>query len=184
MRPLKWELNRRHMTHLIITVQLYYWLSENPSVKIWSNKFQMVMINYSKLCASLWENLISEFSVNWAKVKFEGCIQSFMLPWKLRKCQILPVNQNLSSIYFPLAKFQLVSCNPSLATIWQMTYTQKLPKLCSATLSLKICCLHDQYHNMSREKLYKKGLQRTLYIYSHLFPFEFLVIFMYIFHVW
>ena len=39
--------------HLIITVQLYYLLSKNPSVKIWSNKFQMVMINYSKLCASL-----------------------------------------------------------------------------------------------------------------------------------
>ena len=45
------------VTHLIITVQLYYWLSKSPSVKIWSNKFQMVMINYSKLCASLWENL-------------------------------------------------------------------------------------------------------------------------------
>ena len=57
-----------------------------------------------------------------------------MLPWKLQKCQILPVNQNLSSVYFPLAKFQLVSCNPSLAIIWQMTYTQKLPKPCSATL--------------------------------------------------
>ena len=41
------------LTHLIITVQLYYWLCENPSVKIWSNKFQMVMINYSRLCASL-----------------------------------------------------------------------------------------------------------------------------------
>ena len=41
------------VTHLIITVQLYSWLSENPSVKIWSNKFQMVVINYSKLCASL-----------------------------------------------------------------------------------------------------------------------------------
>ena len=41
------------VTHLIITVQLYYWLSKNPPVKIWSNKFQMVMINYSKLCASL-----------------------------------------------------------------------------------------------------------------------------------
>ena len=53
------------VTHLIITVQLYYWLSENPSVKIWSNKFQMVIINYSKLCASLYENLMSEFSVNW-----------------------------------------------------------------------------------------------------------------------
>ena len=41
------------VTHLIIIVQLYYLLSKNPSVKIWSNKFQMVMINYSKLCASL-----------------------------------------------------------------------------------------------------------------------------------
>ena len=41
------------VTQLTITVQLYYCLSKNPSVKIWSNKFQMVMINYSKLCASL-----------------------------------------------------------------------------------------------------------------------------------
>ena len=42
------------VTHLIITVQLYYWLSKNFSVKIWSNKFQMVMINNSiKLCVSL-----------------------------------------------------------------------------------------------------------------------------------
>ena len=40
------------VTHLIITVQLYYWLSENRSAKIWSNKFQIVMNNYSKLCAS------------------------------------------------------------------------------------------------------------------------------------
>ena len=122
------------VTHLIITIQLYYWLSKSPSVKIWSNKFQMVMISYSKLCASLWENLMSEFYVNWRKVKFYGCIQTFMLPWKLRKRQILPVNQNLSSAYFSPAKFQLVSCNLSLAMIWQMTYTHKLPKLCSATL--------------------------------------------------
>ena len=61
-----------------------------------------------------------------------------MLPWKLQKSQILPVSQNLSSVYFSLAKFQLVSCNLSLAMIWQMTYTQKLPKLCSATLTLCI----------------------------------------------
>ena len=40
----------------------------------------------------------------------------------------------LSSVYFSLAKSQLVSCNLSLATFWQMTYTKKLPKLCSATL--------------------------------------------------
>ena len=47
------------MTHVIITVQLYYWSSKNPAVKIWWNKFQMVMINYIKLCASLQENLMS-----------------------------------------------------------------------------------------------------------------------------
>ena len=41
------------VTHLIITVQSYYRLSKNPSVRIWSNEFQMVMINYSTLCASL-----------------------------------------------------------------------------------------------------------------------------------
>ena len=42
-----------------------------------------------------------------------------MLLWKLQKCQILPVNQNLSSVYFLLAKFQLVSFNLSNAMIWQ-----------------------------------------------------------------
>ena len=57
------------VTHLKITVQLYHWLSKNLSVKVWSNKFQMVMINYSKLCESLQENLMSEFYVNSAKVK-------------------------------------------------------------------------------------------------------------------
>ena len=57
-----------------------------------------------------------------------------MLPWKLRKRQFLPVNQNLSSVHFSLAKFQLVSSNLSLAMIWQMTDNHKLPKLCSATL--------------------------------------------------
>ena len=58
-----------------------------------------------------------------------------MLPCKLRKRHILPASQNLLSVYFSLAKFQLVSCNLSLAIIWQRTYTHKLPKLCSATLS-------------------------------------------------
>ena len=75
-----------------------------------------------------------------------------MLPWKLRKCKILPVNQNLSSIYFPLAKFQLVSCNSSRAIIWQMTCTQKLPKLCSATLKRpKIGpCQENDFHGPLR----------------------------------
>ena len=58
-----------------------------------------------------------------------------MLPWKLWKRHILPASQNLLSVYFSLAKFQLVSCNLSLAMIWQRTYTHKLPKLCSATLT-------------------------------------------------
>ena len=54
--------------------------------------------------------------------------QSFMLSWKLRKRQILPVSQNLLSVYFLLAKFQLVSCNLPLVMIWQKAYTHKLPK--------------------------------------------------------
>ena len=75
MRTLKWKERKRKWkenfaTHLIITEQLYYWLSKNPYVKIWSNKFQMAIINYSKHCASLYENLMSEFYVNWAEVKF------------------------------------------------------------------------------------------------------------------
>ena len=41
------------VSHLIITVQSYCGLFKNPSVKIWSNKFRMVVINYSTLCASL-----------------------------------------------------------------------------------------------------------------------------------
>ena len=49
-----------------------------------------------------------------------------MLRWKQRKRQILPVNQNLSSKHFLLAKFQLVSCKLSLAIIWQMTYRKIL----------------------------------------------------------
>ena len=60
------------------------------------------------------------------KVAEHSCIQLFMLQWKLPKHQILPVTQNLSSVYFSLAKFQLVSCNLDLVMIWQMTYTHKL----------------------------------------------------------
>ena len=68
-----------------------------------------------------------------------------MLPWKQRKRYILPVNQNLSSVYFSLAKFQLVSCNVSLAKIWQMTYSQTANlKLCSATLTM-LCLIGLNY---------------------------------------
>ena len=61
-----------------------------------------------------------------------------MWPWKQRKRHLLPVSQNLSPVYFSHAEFQLVSCNLSLAMIWEMTYTHKLPKLCSATLKALI----------------------------------------------
>ena len=40
------------VVHLIITIQLYYYL-KTPSLKIRSNKLQMVTMNHSKLCASL-----------------------------------------------------------------------------------------------------------------------------------
>ena len=44
----KMEVEQKNFeTYLIITVQLYNILSKNPSVKIWSNKFQMVMIMVS-----------------------------------------------------------------------------------------------------------------------------------------
>ena len=77
-------------------------------------------------------------TVGWSiKLTRNWDIQSFMLPWKLQKRQILAVNQNFSSVYFSLAKFQLVRCNLSLAMIWQMTHTHKLLKLCSDTLTRK-----------------------------------------------
>ena len=41
-------------------------------------------------------------------------------------------SKSFISIFSP-AKFQLLSCHISLAIIWQMTYTHKLPKLCSPT---------------------------------------------------
>ena len=63
----------------------------------------------------------------------------------------LPVNQNLSSVYFSLKnnKFQLVSCNLSLGMIWQMTYTHKLPKLCPLGRSIptSICMCEKPRHN-------------------------------------
>ena len=72
-----------------------------------------------------------------------------MLPWKLRKCHILPVSQNLSAVYFSLAKFQLVTCNLCLAMInfgkWHNYYAHKLPKLCSAILNIP-----KQYHRFTR----------------------------------
>ena len=87
---------------------------------------------------------MSEFYVNWAKVKFEvcirspsndgllGCIPSFVMPWKLRKRQKKFTCQSKSFIsMFSFAKFKLVSCN-----LWQMTYTQsQTAKTVLATLN-------------------------------------------------
>ena len=94
-----------------------------------------------------------------------------MLPWKLQKRQILTVYQNLLSVYFSLAKFQLVSCNLSLAIIWQMTYTQKLPKLCSATLTRSLpselrALLYERLeedilHAIYYQKKSRPGINRT-----------------------
>ena len=48
------------------------------------------------------------------------------------------------TVHFSLGKFQLVSCNLSLAMIWQMTYSHELSKLCSATVkSLMVACVAD-----------------------------------------
>ena len=70
-------------------------------------------------------------------MKCKGCIQSFMLPWKLRKRHILPVNQNLSSV--SACELQPFSCHDLANYIYQEpgrapAYTHKLPDLCSATL--------------------------------------------------
>ena len=91
-----------------------------------------------------------------------------MLPWKLLKRQILPVNQNFSSVYFSLAKFQLVSCNLPLAMIWQMTHTHKLPKLCSDTLNelklnhkkTEIMLIYSKYHTRPPFSYFSIGNER------------------------
>ena len=84
-----------------------------------------------------------------------------MLPGKFRKRQILPVNQDLLSVYFLLAKFQLMSCNLSIAMICQMTYTQKLPKLCSATLTYMILVGNQS------EKSKQDGVERQIFVANY-----------------
>ena len=102
-----------------------------------------------------------------------------MLPWKLRKRHILPVHQNLSSIYFSLAKFQFVSCNLSLAMIWQIIYTHKLPKLCSATLKknftsvyFKMAWLHVIYYVIlfTSSNLLQRNIAKVCHINKKLMP--------------
>ena len=49
----KMEVEQTNLvTHFIITVQVIDYLNTRL-LKFWSNKFQMIMISYSKRCASL-----------------------------------------------------------------------------------------------------------------------------------
>ena len=150
MRTFKMEVDQTNfVTCLIITVQLYYWLSKNPSVKIWSNtgKFQIVMIG-----SCIWliivssvlvfkENLMSKFmwtEQKWNfKVVFNSCAPD-------RSC--CHGNCENAEFYLSIKIFirrisQLVCCNLSFAMIWQMTHTHKLPKLCPCTapLNFRVC---------------------------------------------
>ena len=63
---------------------------------------------------------------------------------------------------FSLAKFQLVSCNLSLAMIWQRTHTHELPKLCSDTLKLGKNMLADAKRGKKRSSNCKiAGVSKT-----------------------
>ena len=62
-------------------------------------------------------------------------------------------------MYFSLAKFQRVSCNLSLAMIWQITYTHKLPKLCSATLKKGTKYCRNNYRQVSITSIVSVNLQ-------------------------
>ena len=84
-----------------------------------------------------------------------------MLPWKLQNRQILPVNKNLSSVYFPLAKFQLVSRNPFLTwfgewhilTNCQTVFSHLKWQMSSFTYQRPTCKGHDTIQQQ-RLKLY------------------------------
>ena len=133
------------------------------------------MINYSKLCASLQENLMNEFYVNWSEVKFKGCIQSYMLPWKLRKRQILPVNKNLSSIYFSLAKFQPFSCHDLANDICSQTSKTVFSHLKRLPLRMIIRALRshdaDGNENVKEQQvlLVKQQLCTCITLFVHFF---------------
>ena len=54
---------------------------------------------------------MSESYVNWAKVKILRLYSIVHVAMETAESQILTVNQNLSSVYFSVYNFQLVSCN-------------------------------------------------------------------------
>ena len=70
-------------------------------------------------------------------------------------------SKSFKSVFFH--KFQLVSCNLSLAMISQMTYTHKLPKLCSATLTFlksPIRTISIKFLQVVITTLYKTGWKK------------------------
>ena len=90
-----------------------------------------------------------------------------MLPWKLRKRQSLPDNQNLSSGIFvtcevSACELQPFSCHDLANDIYSL-YTLKLPKQCSATLTyrLRLILLYKKvqydWHSMGQSALEDKG---------------------------
>ena len=94
----------------------------------------VMIINYNKLCASLWENLMSEFYVNLAKVKFlrlYSIVHVAMESTKMANftCQSKSFISKFFTCQVSACELQSFSCL-DLA----MAYTHKLPKLCSATL--------------------------------------------------
>ena len=91
-----------------------------------------------------------------------------MLPWKLRKRQIHLSVKSLTSTFFTC---QVSACElqpfDSLAMIRQMTYTHKLPKLCSATNDMtisyffKLVLLFPSHHwvvELPEDEHLRKGL--------------------------
>ena len=65
------------------------------------------------------------FPVPWAKVKFQGCIQSFVLPWKLRKSHIYLSSKSFISIFFncqvSACELQPFSCHDLANDIYSQT---------------------------------------------------------------
>ena len=77
-----------------------------------------------------------------------------MLPWKLRKYQILPVSQNLSLVYFSPAKFRLVSSNLSLTIIWQESLFSETAKTVFSHLKIQTSFTHilSNFHELSSQE--------------------------------
>ena len=114
------------VTHVIITVQLYYWLSKNPSVKIWSNKFQIVMINYSKLFCEFIGKYNQRILCQLSETEILRLYLIVHVAMETTKTSNFTCHsKSFISIFF--------ACQVSACEL--QPFSCKLPKLCSATLS-------------------------------------------------